>query len=318
MKIRKAYSSDQENIESLLNLWKDSNNLNLHKSRLFNPNWETEEKSIGLIAVNDSDEVLAFLGVFYSFRFYQSVMYKVANLTSFFVHPSSRGQKLTYRMIDFLKTQEDLIIHAVTPIEGTYNIYLKNGFQEMPKKRTLYWNVFKKFKKSNEPFESCGFNRPNNLIINEENNKILNDHKDFNCSIFYFWNHNTLDFLILKSNKNSFRQLYDYKVLGYLGVLQLKIFKKNFTSSIIEYDEVFFCSNWEEFNSNRRRLLTEYFRLTNKKVISFQTNRVSAPFEWPFIKTSFLVKPHFAYSNRLNVYELDLLYSEIFVLDLTR
>lgn len=316
MKIRKAYHDDQEKIESLLDLWKDSNNLKQYKNRLFKTNWESEEKSIGLVALNEKDEVVAFLGIFYSFRFYQSKRYKLANLTTFFVHPSSRGQKLTYRMIDFLITQEDLIIHAVTPIEGTYNIYLSNGFQDMPRKRILYWKIFKNKKKSKKQFGNCGFNHPANLTIDKENNQLLKNHKHFNCSIFYFWNDTTLDYLILKSKKNSLRQLFDFKILGYLGVLQSKLFKKNFTSSIIEYDEVYYCSNWKAFNKNRKKILLNYFKSTNKKALCFQSTKVNSSFEWPFIKTRFKVKPHFAYSKNINVNKLDLLYSELFVFDM--
>lgn len=311
---KKAKEKDISGINSLFDNWIEFDSTVKSRKLLFEKKWANSEDYFGIIAISGI-KIIGFLGVFFSDRLIKNKKRKVASLTSFYILPEFRGQKLTYKMIQFLKTIDDYIIYALTPIPGTYNIYLSNGFKPLEKERMVYKKPVLKL------FESSLVLNINPDLSNFSNEltdisqDILLDHQYFNCKEIICELEGKNISLIIKTEILSLGKLINKKWFFYLSKILGTFIRKNIAENQVKVDEVYYCSDYQVLNGNLTIFLKAYFKSKESSFISFRSDYFRSRIENKFLKYRIIKSDQFYYSkDDLLMEDLDLLYSELFVL----
>ena len=312
IEFRKAKTDDIPAINELLDHWLEIDSNIASRDLLFKKRWHNSEDYFGIVAFTNA-KIVGFLGVFFSDRIIENRNEKVASLTSFFILPECRCQKLTYKMVQYLKSIDDYIIYAITPIAGTFNVYLQNGFKAIDNKRFVYKkSILHSRKTENSVILTSNFESIERNLDNL-NQQIFQDHKSFNCSHFYFEIDGKGLYIITKTETYNLGQLIGRKYFYYFSKLLSFLIKRNIASNLITMDEIYYCSNPSLLNAHWTLFLKKYFNFTKKKFLSVSThvsNSSKKQLKFKFSKNS-----QFYYSkNELAPKDLDFLYSEIFVL----
>jgi len=314
IEFRKAKEKDIPEINSLFDNWIEFDSTVKSRGLLFEKKWANSEDYFGIIAISGS-KIIGFLGVFFSDRLIKNKKRKIASLTSFYILPECRGQKLTYKMIQFLKSIDDYIIYAITPIPGTNNIYLNNGFKPLEKGRMIYKKPFLIFLQSDFNIQINPID-PN--IINELdqiNQIIFLDHQHFNCEEIIFEIDGKKILLIIKSEIYSLGKLKNKKWFYYFSKILSLFTGKNIAENLIKVDEVYYCSDYILLKAYFTSFLKVFFNSKEISYLSFRSDYFKGRYENKFLKHRILKSDQFYYSrDNLLMEDLDLLYSELFVL----
>jgi hypothetical protein len=315
IEFKKATEIDIPGINDLLDHW-NGFDLNI-KSRdlLFENQWNNPEDSFGIIAVS-GDRIIGFLGVFFSTRLINNKDRKIASLTSFFIHPDFRGYKLTYKIIHFLKSIDNYIIYAITPISGTNNIYLSNSFKPLEKQRIIYKKPLFKLNSSSNKLK---LSTNPELIQNKLNSYNLNiylNHKNFDCKNLIFEINGEIVFLVIKSELISLGNLINKRRFFYFTKILNYVIRKNFAEKLIKINEVYYCSDYNLLKNNLVIFLKEYLKMNDSKYLSLRYDIFRNCEKNRFEKYKLVKNDQFYFSNDIvPIEELDLLYSELFVLN---
>ncbi len=168
-------------LKSRENLGFTFNNLNSH----FGKNWNYNKYPYGNIMIDtNNNKIVGFMATIYSQRIVDGKEYLCCNLAHFYVEKEFR--MFAYFFFLYLLEREKVIIYSHTPKGSIMNIYRKLNFEIQVMKYTisLGFNLKSMFSENFKRLKIINDTREIKNILDKENMKIFNDHKESNCLHF--------------------------------------------------------------------------------------------------------------------------------------
>ncbi|MCS6818838.1 MAG: hypothetical protein RMJ53_04005 [Chitinophagales bacterium] len=311
LSFRKVYPEDYALIEPLLKKISDNP---IKFMPLFFNRWKSKESFVG-VAAEQQGNVKAFLGLVFSDREINGRTLTFCNLTTLIIDESLRGQKLSYKIIEFVKSLGDFVLTAITPIPSLYNMYESQGFKRVNDFRTIFWRM--PLPGASSGFKLISLNESANEILTQSERKILADHLEFNCLTLLFQSQKEHALLILKPYSAQRRKFITQRFLNYSDYAMRKIFNYSFLDTVITPLEVHYCSNYPFLLANIKAFAAHLFTLQEKIpgffVRTFYCERFKNSYP---LKNNFWHSRQLYFSEYISEEQFDTLYSEIFLLDL--
>jgi hypothetical protein len=311
MTIRKVLSSDENTIIELFKKFDDTPVNHDDKRVLFNKQFNCDEDFFGLL-IEDQGKVIAYLGLIFVHRTINNQLVKYCNLTSFLIDPNYRGQKLTHKMIDEVLKLGNYTITAITPIPSLYRMYESKGLVKLEDDRVIFW--------SNGHSQNAWSIVQNEIeiekILDSENKQIYLDHKKFNCEIIVLSNAKETLLLIGKEYQSKLRKFKTGRFINYLDFISRKTTGFSFLNKQVDALEIHYCSNYQSLISNFGQTLPLLCAKKNWQGIILRNDICSLENLNSFKKNNFFRARQLFYSNQISNAEYDILYSEVYVLDL--
>ena len=288
MKVREAKYNDFEKVYPLLHKLNSSSLSKNDWAKLFVNNFDSDEGFCGFV-IEDDEEIHGFLGAVFCKREINGKKYKFCNSTSWIVEEKYRAKSLILLMkIHKLK---EYIFTNFTPSETVYPILKKFGYKDIEYAKFLIKPkpvISSEIKIITSGFES---------VLNNEELKIHKQHKNFN-----------LGFFIAKSKSDYCLVVYRKKKYFPAKLKKITAGKINMQLAEIEY-----LSNIDFFKENIKEIL--FKASVKKKIVSYAIYKKHLPEN---IKPSKTYKTHrkYVYKGNIDAKEVDLLFSEIVILDI--
>ena len=313
MEFKKIYESDFDQVIPLLR--KFDTELGGEKSKLlFKKNWCVSIDFCG-VAIADNNEIIAYLGLFFSDRIINGKSCIFCNLSSLIIDERYRGQKLSHKIIQYLQSLGDFSLTAITPIPSLYKMYSSNGFISLDDFRTILWKY--PFAQSSQKFSLLSNYSEIQNYLNVNELKIFTDHKYFNCRILLFKTDNDYALLIIKNKSSQRKKFLTSKPINYINWFTLKFFEYSFLDSVMICPEVHYCSNYKFFINNIAHFSTKYFSQYPKYTCFCLRSDFAKMYQLKYpLKSNFRHSRQMFFSRSLPPESYDTLYSEIFVLDM--
>lgn len=289
MIVREAKYNDFEKVYPLLHKLNSTTLSKKDWSNIFVNNFATDEDFCGFV-IEDNEQIHGFFGTIFSKRIINGKEYKFCNTTSWIVEEEYRAKSLVL-LIKIHKLQ-NYIFTNFTPSETVYPILKKFDYKDIDNTKFLLKPkpVFSsKVKIITNKFE---------VFLNEKDLKIYELHKKFN-----------LGFFIVKKNTDYCFVVYRNK--KYCPAKLKKITKGKINLQLAEIEYV---SNKQLFLENLREIL---FKISIKnKIIAFAIYKKHLPTDIIKMAKKYKTQRKFVYRGNLPATEIDVLFSEIIILDL--
>jgi predicted GNAT family N-acyltransferase len=311
VEIQKVFAHDFEPVYELIKKY-DSVRSKQFYQNLFVKHWQTEEDFFGFMII-ENGKVIAYLGLIFSKREIDNNTFPFVNLTSFFIDENYRGQKLTHKIIQQVKQLGHYTITAITPIPSLYNMYASNGFKVQNDFRRAFWKKLTG-NKSIQNFIT-DINKIENLLAGEQQ-KVFNDHRQFNCLHAVLETEYENVYVILKERKYQLRRFFDFRPLNYTDALLKKLTGKNFMSREISCYEVLYCSNYDLLCKKFEAFRQNFFASVKCDVVALHEDIYQTYSKNLSFASKYYHSRQMFFSNQLTAQDIDSLYSEIFVLDM--
>ncbi|MGA2296885.1 MAG: hypothetical protein ABSG15_04970 [FCB group bacterium] len=280
--IKKAFAKDFESIYPLFEMF---NNPNLNKedwNKLFIKHCDTDEDYFGFVLMDDN-KVVGFLGAIFSDRVIRDKIYKFCNMTAWVVKKEYRSYGIL--LINQFNKLTEYTITDLTPTYGAYDVFKKFEYKDLDNFIKLFI-PFPNFKIFNKDYRIYFDNEIIRSILNDNDIKIFSDHLKFKKNNVVICCKNNYCYLIISITKRKGIRLahihyISNKTLFYdsFNIFRLKL-----------------CLKFKVFGI----IIDERFVETLNIFGSFKVK----------LKLSGLYK-----SNELERKDIDILYSELFILN---
>ena len=310
--LRKAFISDFEFVYPLL--IKFGSQLTKDKwKELFKEHWQNPENFIGYL-LEEEQKVIGYLGLIFSERIIDGKKEKFCNLSSWITDPEYRKNETSLLPLLEALDLKDYTFTSFTATDRAKKIYNKLKFDVLDSRIRL---VFRGSRKIKDGEGKIFFNDEIRDYLNSVDLKIYDDHKKFNCHHVLVLNDDDNDneycYLILKTVRYSLNKIEWPKVFFYLNYLMAGIFRYSFLSKTIACGKIHYISNPELFY---KQLQYNKAFICNKLGVRglifddryFKNRKIKKAMYGCWNKTVFK-------SNSLRSYQIDSLYSELFILD---
>lgn len=289
MTVREAKYGDFEKVYPLLHKLNSSTLLKNEWQKIFVNHFNTDENFCGFV-IEDDIKIHGFLGAVFSKKMIGGNEYKFCNTTSWIVDEEYRAKSLILLMkIHKLK---NYIFTNFTPSETVYPILKKLGYKDI--ENIKYLLKPKPVFLSKVKIITTGFEN----ILNNYEIQIYNQHKNFNLGFFIV--KTGIDYCFVVYRKKKYFPAKLKKIIGNKINLQLA--------------EIEYVSNSDLFKENIKEII---FKASVKiKIASFAIYKKYLSDN--ITKTAKIFKTHrkYVYKGDLSPSEIDVLFSEIVILDL--
>jgi len=282
-KLVKIYQEDFENVYELIKSFFPLISKETWK-RLFIYQWERPEDYYGY-AIFDGDKAVGFIATIFSYRIIKGNKYNFCNLSTWVVKEEYRGKSIA--IIFPLLKLKDYTITVYSANQVASQIFKKCGFKLLSMARKFSASI--QFRKSNL-IRNCEVIYDGDAIklLNDNELKIYNDHKDFKCRHLAILSNYGYSYLIIKR-------------------MVKKLYKLNFPVADVYYisNKDIFCRHFDEVRINLGWKL---------KVLGFT---ISDTYLKGYYMPYLIRRPAEALyrSNILTPFDIDPLYSELFILE---
>jgi len=281
--VRKAVALDFEKTYPLFAKFKNYRLLKGDWQQLFTDHWKSNEGYIGYV-LEDRERIVGFLGFMFSDRVLNNKQEKFCNLTTWVVDERFRNESL-YLIIPVLKlTDYTLTIHSAS--KATYAAFKKLGFHDLES----HFRIIPPFPSINMLFDSCKIEvngKYLNEILKGDSLQAYKSHLLFRCF-----------------------HVYIRSPLGNCYLIGARVFKKN-----LPFAQIYHISDSKVFAKFASRI-SSIICLKNKTFAILVDERF---LEGNSLLQSYkcaLSNPRMYKSNSLGKQDLDLLYSELPVLNI--
>ena len=281
--VRKAVALDFEKTYPLFAKFKNYRLLKEDWQQLFTDHWKSNEGYIGYV-LEDRERIIGFLGFMFSSRVLNDKQEKFCNLTTWVVDERFRNESL-YLIIPVLKlTDYTLTIHSAS--KATYAAFKKLGFHDLES----HFRIIPPLLSINMLFDSCQVEvngKYLNEILKGDSLQAYKSHQLFRCF-----------------------HVYVRSPLGNCYLIGARVFKKN-----LPFAQIYYISDSKVFAKFASRI-SSIICLKNKTFAILVDERF---LEGNSILQSYkcsLSNPRMYKSNSLERQDLDLLYSELPVLNI--
>jgi hypothetical protein len=312
MQFRKVLSSDEETIIDFFNEVDNSVSSHEMKRKLFTKQFDCDENFHGIL-IEDKGKVIAYLGLIFSERTFENQIYKFCNLTSFLIDPAYRGQKLTHKILDEVLKLGDYTITAITPIPSLYRMYESKGLKKLDDYRFIFW----KFNSSTlSDWKIISTETEIKELLDKKNLKIYTDHQQFPCQTLVFSNGIETFLVIGKVLSAQKRRFQTNRMANYLDYLTRKVISYSFLDKTVVCFEIAYCSDYQVLLNNFNIVASEIFQALSADGIILRRDVIDLLPLKKYKHSEFWKARQLYYSKQISPKQYDILYSEIFVLDL--
>jgi len=289
MIVREAKYDDFEKVYPLLHKLNSSTLSKDDWQKLFVNNFNTDENFCGFV-IEDNDKIQGFLGAIFSKKDINGKEYKFCNSTSWIVEEKYRAKSLILLMkIHKLK---NYIFTNFTPSETVYPILKKIGYKDID--NTKYLLKSKPNFSSKVKIITTNFDK----ILNKYEIQIYKQHKNFNVGFF-----------IIKTKTN-----YCFVVYRKKKYFPAKLKKITGNRINLRLAEIEYVSNLNLFKENIKEII---FKASVKiKIVSFVIFNKWLPENITNTAKKYKTYRKYVYKGDLPASEIDILFSEILILDL--
>lgn len=286
--LKKATESDIEPIYKLYSKYFGNKiNLELFK-KIYVNYWKTDEDYFGYVLYDDKTAV-AFCGYIFYKKILNGKEEKFCNFGGWVVEKEYRKEYKTEVLKPLFKlAEEGYTLIGLSPTPGAYRVEKQLGFKDLEKGKIKFiFNPLKYFLKSNKAIKLYSSDPMiSNSIKNEQIRKIHNDHLVFKG----------IERLLIKINNEEIYLLY------------IPFTKKK----MLKMMEVLYVSDSSLFFDNLELICSSFFK--NKGIFGFRMESRFVP-ETINSDKNFIpyITPHIYLSNRLKPSEIDILYTERFL-----
>lgn len=313
LQFKKVYPTDYEHIKPLLQQYISAEEQKDKFPLLFLHHWKCSIDFCGVM-VEDEGKAIAYLGVIFSDRRINEKSEVFGNLTTLIINEKYRGQKLTHRIIQYLQSQGNFSLTAITPIPSLYGMYKSNSFTDLNDCRTVFWKNPFAAKPAMARLITDGAEVEKYLT--DGSLQIYMDHKRFNCRMWVFQKNNEAAFVVMKDMKAQRRKFVTQKSINYLDWGFRKFFKTDLLSPIMSCSEIHYCDNYPLLMNHFNDFAALAFKQPWVKAVSVRQEvamKYKPVYWW---KNQFYHSRQMFFSKSVPIENYDTLYSEIFVLDM--
>ena len=281
--VRKAVALDFEQTYPLFTKFKNYRLLKNDWKQLFRDHWKSNEGYIGYV-LEDRERIVGFLGFMFSSRVLNDKQEKFCNLTTWVVDERFRNESL-YLIIPVLKmTDYTLTIHSAS--KATYAAFKKLGFLDLES----HFRIIPPLPSINMLFDSCQVEvngKYLNEILKGDSLQAYKSHLLFRCF-----------------------HVYVRSPSGNCYLIGARVFKKN-----LPFAQIYHISNSKVFAKFASRIAS---------IICLKIKTFAILVDERFLEGNSLLQsykcslsnPRMYKSNSLERQDLDLLYSELPVLNI--
>lgn len=305
MEVRKALFTDFELVYPLLEEFNSSVGKDKWK-RLFEKHWEGAGDYCGFIALAEGI-VIGYIGVVFSEREINGNKEKFAGLSSWVVKEAYRKEFNPLTLFFKVLSLKEYTLTSFTSIPDAAQILLKLGFKEMDRSIRLI--------RKNKAVDKVGelyFGEDIVNFLNEKDRQIYRDHKKFNVAHVLIRSSEEYCYLIVKKQKYTANKLFLPKWVFYLHHLT-KLLGYPFLLREKLYGRIYYISNKPMFvhrANNVAGLVSERLGVEGLLVNERFLGNAHIP---KSLKGSWL--PSLYKSKSVAAQDVDMLYSELFLLD---
>ncbi|MFN8285113.1 MAG: GNAT family N-acetyltransferase [Chitinophagales bacterium] len=311
MEVKKVYPPDFDKVYELLKRFENTSLQIEDFKKLFTVYWPCSVNHCGFM-IEDKGKVIAYLGVLFSDRVIDGKPYVFGNLTTMIIDPAFRGQKLTHRLVQHLRDSGEYVLTAITPIPALYNMYKQSGFRDLNDFRKILWRLGTYTKAGNYTEEPGAIT----AALTGEDARIYGQHAQFGGIHALFKSGGEYAHLIFKKRTSHRRKFLDLRLLNYADRALRALGLKGFLYQPMEIYELLYSSNWPLTAEHLKPIMQSFLSL-------HQCAGVGVPVwfwdkfspKW-FPASAYYHSRQMVYANNLPDEVIDVLYSEIFVLDL--
>lgn len=308
IKIRKAIPEDFDLILPLLEEFHNTSMTRGRWNRLFVNHWPVEEEHIGIVMLDD-EKAVGFIGFLFSKRNINGEISKICNLSSWIVSKEYRSDIKSLSIITEMMKMKDYTISSFTSTPEAFTILMKFGFKLLEDQTA---HLFPDKKQAEELSVITG-DKNIKLVLSEDEFRIYQDHKDFNCSIFILAKNDSHCMIVTKKQKFTKRKFITSRSRNYIDLILRKTIKHSPLNEEIEFTSVHYFSNSEFFIKYQDSIAYYLTDLTNTFGLAVPKRFISGKNK---IKVLFSNCTKAIYkSTELTAEQIDSIYSELFILD---
>jgi hypothetical protein len=215
-------------------------------------------------------------------------------------------------MIDEVLKLGNYTITAITPIPSLYRMYESKGLVKLDDDRVIFW----KKRNSQNSWSIVQDEVEIEKILDSENKQIYLDHKKFNCEIIVLSNAKETLLVIGKVYQSQLRKFKTGRFINYLDFFTRKTTGFSFLNKQVDAFEIHYCSNYHSLTNHFGQTLPLLCTHKNWKGIILRKDVCSLDKLNSFKKDNFFRARQLFYSNQISIAEYDILYSEVYVLNL--
>lgn len=311
MEIKKVYPSDFDKVYELLQRFENTSLKKEDFRKLFTLYWPCSVQHCGLM-MEDNGKVIAYLGVIFSDRVIDGVNHVFGNLTTLIIDPAYRGQKLTHKIVQYLRDSGNYVLTAITPIPPLYNMYKQSGFRDLSDFRKILWRTGSMSPSINYTEEATTLQAK----LQGEAARIYKDHAPFNGVHTLYEADGQQAYMIFKKRSSHRRKFLDVRLLNYADRALRMLGLKGFLHKEMVVYELLYCSNYAFAAQQLKPILQSFLSKHDCAGVGVPLwfwNKLQPT--W-FPATTYYHSRQMVYANSLPDEAIDVLYSEIFVLDL--
>lgn len=313
MEFLKVYQEDKTEVINLFERFDPDTLTRIKLEKLFEKHFESKEDYFG-VKITDKGKIIAYLGLIFNDRLVNSQSHTFCNLTSLIIDPNYRGQKLVYKIIQYVQSLGNFTLTAITPIPALYKMYERNGFKPLRDERLLLYPLKEKVNSEFELIEQEEDIRP---FLSGEKLKIYQAHSRFPCRLILFKGQGKSCLVLLKGQQFQKRRFVSSKWVNYLDYALRKLGGKGFLGKTCEVQEIQYASDQSFLLSNINEFAQLFFASYPEKYLDLRLEWLEGK-ALPYRGKSSLFhhSRQLFYSKVIQSSQYDILYSEIFVLEM--